>query len=158
MVRIRCVRNRPEYGGLVPSPTRIPVSLELIRATNAVNRAFASALAKAGGSLPVWLVLSSLKTQPRMSQHQLAAGMGIGDPTIAHHLRVMAGAGLITRERDPANRRVQHVRLTAAGDEMYRCLRAAAVSFDEQLCAGISPEDRTRLAHLLRRLSANAVE
>ena len=70
-----------------------------------VGRAFDDALAAAGGSLPVWLVLLNLKIEQDTNQRRLAEAVGITGATLTHHLGAMERPGLLTRRRDPANRR-----------------------------------------------------
>jgi DNA-binding MarR family transcriptional regulator len=89
-----------------------------------VSRAFDDALAEAGGSVPVWLVLISLKSQRLRNQRELAAAVGIREATLTHHLNSMDEQGLITRRRDPSNRRVHLVELTDAGEAAFDRLRA----------------------------------
>jgi MarR family transcriptional regulator for hemolysin len=120
-----------------------------------VSRAFDDALAEAGGSVPVWLVLISLKSQRLRNQRELAAAVGIREATLTHHLNSMDEQGLITRRRDPANRRVHLVELTDAGEAAFDRLRIAATDFDQRLRAGLSDEDTRLLADLLGRLEAN---
>jgi MarR family transcriptional regulator for hemolysin len=120
-----------------------------------INRAFDDALAGAGGSLPVWLVLIALKSQQAANQRQLADAVGIQGPTLTHHLNTMESAGLLTRRRDPDNRRVHLVELTAAGDQLFLRLREAAISFDRRLRSGLSESDTTQLEQLLTRLREN---
>ena len=136
-------------------PARPPVGLQLAQAAKAVSRAFGDALALAGGSLPVWLVLISLKNQPLASQRQIAAAVGIQGATLTHHLNAMEATGLLTRRRDPGNRRVHLVELTAAGEALFLRLRDAAVAFDQQLRAGLSDDDLGQIEALLARLRAN---
>src|ERR1700726_4966703 len=100
-------------------PARTPIGLQLARSAKAVSRAFDDALAEAGGSLPVWLILVSLKGQAHGAQRQLAEAVGIEGPTLTHHLNRMENAGLVTRRRDPANRRVHQVELTDAGEAAF---------------------------------------
>jgi MarR family transcriptional regulator for hemolysin len=120
-----------------------------------INRAFDDALARAGGSLPVWLVLIALKSQQAANQRQLADAVGIQGPTLTHHLNTMESAGLLTRRRDPENRRVHLVELTAAGDQLFLRLREAAISFDRRLRSGLSESDTAQLEQLLTRLREN---
>jgi MarR family transcriptional regulator for hemolysin len=129
--------------------------LQLAQAAKAVSRAFGAALARGGGSVPVWLVLISLKNQPLASQRQIAAAVGIQGATLTHHLNAMEAAGWLTRRRDPGNRRVHLVELTAAGDALFLRLRDAAVAFDQQLRAGLSDDDLGQIEALLARLRAN---
>lgn len=137
-------------------PEQLPIGLQLTQAARGISRAFDDALAEAGGSLPVWLVLLSLKTRTVTSQRELAEAVGIREATLTHHLNAMEAAGLITRRRDPANRRVHIVELTQAGDETFMRLRATAMHFDRQLRKGIAEAEIAGLRDLLARLAANA--
>jgi MarR family transcriptional regulator for hemolysin len=141
-----------------PVPPRQPIGLMLSQVSRVVSRAFDERLAEAGGSLPIWLVLLALKTRPTRSQADLAAAVGIRGATLSHHLDGMESAGLLTRRRDPGNRRLHLVELTPAGTDLFHRLRAAAVAHDGQLRTGLSDDDVTRLADLLDRLRRNVAE
>lgn len=121
-----------------------------------MSRAFDKALAEEDGSLPVWLVLISLKTERLRNQRELAEVVGIREATLTHHLNLMDSRGLITRRRDPANRRVHLVELTSDGEAAFERLRGAAAAFDQRLREGISDGDVAQLEDLLHRLEANA--
>ena len=136
-------------------PARTPIGLQLTQASRVVSRAFDDALAADGGSLPVWLVLVSLKSRSLASQRELAEVMGIREATLTHHLTSMEGGGLISRRRDAANRRIQVVELTDAGEEMFGRLRGVALSFDKQLRRGIAAAEVAALEDVLGRLAAN---
>jgi len=139
----------------VPRPAHTPIGLNLARTARSVSRAFDDALAQAGGSVPVWLVLISLKSQQVRNQRELAEAVGIREATLTHHLNAMDEQGLITRRRDPANRRVHQVELTEAGEDAFQRLRGAATAFDERLRAGLSGDEVSQLEALLGRLAAN---
>src|ERR1700722_6822551 len=136
-------------------PTVIPLGLPLAQGSRTVSRAFDDALAVAGGSLPVWLVLVSLKSRSLASQRELAEVMGIREATLTHHLTSMEAAGLISRRRDAANRGIQVVELTDAGEEMFGRLRDVALAFDKQLRRGIAAAEVAALEDVLGRLAAN---
>ena len=139
----------------MPRPVRQPLGLHLAQVAKVVSRAFDDALAEAGGSLPVWLVLISLKSSRAASQRQVAEAAGIQGATLTHHLNAMESAGLVTRRRDPANRRVHVVELTPAGDALFLRLSGAAMAFDQRLRTGLSERDLTEAEALLTRLRAN---
>jgi MarR family transcriptional regulator, transcriptional regulator for hemolysin len=139
----------------VPRPTRPPIGLHLARTARSVSRAFDDALAHAGGSVPVWLVLVSLKSQQLDNQRELAEAVGIREATLTHHLNAMDEQGLITRRRDPANRRVHLVELTELGEAAFHRMRGAAVAFDEKLRVGFSDDEVASLESLLSRLETN---
>src|SRR3954468_23344125 len=103
----------------MPPPPRSPIGLQLAQTAKVVSRAFDDALAAAGGSRATWLVLLAVKTRDVTSQRELADAVGIQGATLTHHLAAMEATGLVERRRDPDNRRVQFVGLTAAGDAQF---------------------------------------
>ena len=140
----------------VPEPFPLPIGLRLAQASRTVERAFDAALAEADGSLPVWLILLNLKVRRPANQRELAEAVGITGATLTHHLNAMDAQGLVDRARDNANRRVQVVTLTEAGEAAFLRLRAAAVAFDARLRAGFAEADLASLDTQLDRLAANA--
>ena len=137
------------------APPHPPIGLQLSRAARLVSRAFDDALAEAGGSLPVWLVLLNLKTRRLANQRELAEAVGVREATLTHHLNAMERDGLITRQRDSANRRIHVVQLTDAGEAAFLRLRTAAVGFDRRLRRGVREVDVAGLGELLGRMAAN---
>ena len=107
----------------VPEPFPVPIGLRLNQAARAVERAFDEALAEAGGTLPIWLILLNLKIRTPGNQRELAEAVGVREATLTHHLNTMDARGLITRTRDAANRRIQVVALTEAGEAAFLRLR-----------------------------------
>ncbi len=141
---------------LVPAPAIAPIGVVLSRTAKTASRAFDQALAAAGGSQPVWQILISLKTTPVANQRELADAVGIQGATLTHHLNAMETAGLLTRQRDPANRRIHQVTLTPAGESLFHRLRHVAVTFDQRLRTGLSKKDIATLSRLLTKLRENA--
>ena len=139
----------------MPPPAAPPIGLHLARTARVVGRAFDDALAAAGGSVPVWLVLISIKSQRLANQRRIAESIGIQGATLTHHLNAMEADGLVTRRRNPTNRRVHVVELTQAGETLFERLRAAATAFDRQLRSGVAEDEITSLQRLLDRLRAN---
>ena len=142
------------YAGAVRS-VRPPLGLSLARAARVVSRAFDEALGDAGGSLPMWLVLLSLKIGRAANQRRLAEAVGVTEATLTHHLNAMETAGLLTRRRDPDNRRIHVVELTDAGEAAFLRLRDAAIAFDRRLRRGVSADEAATLEEVLSRLAAN---
>lgn len=136
-------------------PKGTPVGLTLARAAKAVSRAFDETLAASGGSLPSWLILISLKSHDFANQRELAKAVGIQDATLTHHLNAMERDGLITRRRDPENRRIHQVEITPAGEAVFRRLATAAQAHDRRLRRGLRDEELATLADLLHRLERN---
>jgi MarR family transcriptional regulator for hemolysin len=136
-------------------PFRPPIGLQLSQAARTVSRAFDEALEAAGGTLPVWLVLLNLKINRPANQRELAEAVGVREATLTHHLNAMDARGLITRARDPENRRIHVVRLTKAGEQAFLQLREAAVAFDTRLRTGLTDAEADSLGSVLGKLVAN---
>jgi MarR family transcriptional regulator for hemolysin len=136
-------------------PAGPPIGLRLAQAAKVVSRAFDDALAAAGGSRPTWLVLIALKSQPRANQKTIAEAVGIREATLTHHLNAMESAGLLSRRRDPDNRRVHLIELTDAGERLFGDLRKTAVAFDRRLRRDLDQADIERLEQVLAQLTRN---
>jgi len=132
-----------------------PIGLQITRTAKALSRAFDEALSRAGGSLPVWLVLMSLKGEQYGQQGDLAAAVGVEGPTLTHHLNRMEANGMIVRSRDPENRRVHRVAMTAKGHALFGRLLATVIEFDRGLRKGLSEQELATLGALLDRLRDN---
>jgi MarR family transcriptional regulator, transcriptional regulator for hemolysin len=139
----------------MPAPFPLPIGLRLNQTARAVERAFDEALGEADGTLPVWLILLNLKLRKPANQRELAEAVGVREATLTHHLNSMDARGLITRTRDNANRRVQQVALTEAGEAAFVRLRGAAMAFDAKLRAGLTEANLATLSTLLGQLAAN---
>ena len=139
----------------MPPPLEPPIGLNLASAARVVRRAFDEALAEAGGSVPVWLVLLNLKIRRPANQRELAEAVGVKEATLTHHLNSMDAEGLITRQRDTTNRRIHVVELTDVGEETFLRLRTAAMAFDQRLRAGITEKEVASLEAVLDRLVRN---
>jgi MarR family transcriptional regulator for hemolysin len=132
--------------------------LSLARAARVVSRAFDEALAEAGGSLPMWLVLLNLKIGRAANQRELAEAVGVTEATLTHHLNAMETSGLLTRRRNRENRRIHVVELTDAGERAFLRLRDAAMAFDRRLRRGLSADELATLEGVLGRLAANVAK
>jgi MarR family transcriptional regulator, transcriptional regulator for hemolysin len=139
-------------------PPGTPIGLQLASTARTVGRAFNQALNEAGGSLPIWLILSSLKGSDWRTQLDLARSVGIEGPTLTRHLDGMEQAGLVKRRRHPDDRRAFQVELTAAGEAMHTQLLKSVISFNTRLRRGITGAEVDALRGTLERMAANVRE
>lgn len=137
---------------------RPPIGLQLATSARTVGRAFNDALAAAGGSIPIWLVLTTLRGEQWRTQHELARAIGIEGPTLTRHLDGMERAGLVVRRRAPGDRRAIQVELTERGEELHGELLTAVIAFNRRLRRGLTDADLDRLRDTLARLAENAGE
>jgi len=139
-------------------PATEPIGVQLARTAKVARRAFDQALDGVGASLPTWSILVSVKGQHHGAQRALAEAVGIEGATLTHHLNRMEKAGLVTRRRDPDNRRVHLVELTAAGEEMFdRCL-ATVVAFDARLRGDLTTAELAGFSSVLGRIRTHVTE
>ncbi len=136
-------------------PFQPPIGLRLAGAAKTVSRAFDETMAEAGGSVPMWQILIAVKSRRLGNQRELAEAIGIQGATLTHHLNGMERDGLLTRRRDPANRRVHVVELTDKGEQLFDRLRAAAMGFDQRLRNGLDQADVAAFDRVLDQLVAN---
>ena len=139
-------------------PRGTPIGLQLARASKIIGRAFNEALAEVGGSLPVWLILTSLRGEAHASQQQIARAVGIEGPTLTRHLDQLEGAGLVRRVAHPDDRRAVRVEPTEAGLALQARMLEVVIAFNRRLTAGLTQNDLGHLRELLDALEANARE
>jgi MarR family transcriptional regulator for hemolysin len=137
-------------------PQGTPIGLKLATTSKAVSAAFNAVLAAEGGSVPVWLILSSLKRGLWSTQLDLARSLGIEGPTLTRHLDNLERSGLVSRQRSQADRRAFRVELTEAGEAAHDRMLSAVIVFNQRLQAGLGRADLRALDDLLTRLADNA--
>ena len=135
-------------------PEGTPIGLQLALSSKAVSRSFNDRLAAAGGSVPTWLILSSLKADERRSQLELARAIGIEGPTLTRHLDGLEADGIVKRVRG-ADRRAVRVELTAEGERLFQTLRQTVITFNRDLTDGLGVTELGRLRKTLARLEQN---
>ena len=136
-------------------PRGTPIGLQLAHTSKRVSRAFSDALAEAGGSVPMWLILTNLMGESWPAQHQLARALRIEGPTLTRHLDGLEEAGLIARTREATDRRAVRVELTDAGRAKHAELRQAVIGFNRRLTVGLDETELGVLRGLLERLETN---
>ena len=110
--------------------------------------------AEHGASLVTWIVLRHALqgAPPGFSQSQLAADMSIGGPALVRHLDRLETEGLVARERDPDDRRVTRVTITAKGRRRHAELATVAADIDRQLRSLLSDREARTLFNALARI------
>ena len=139
-------------------PRGTPIGLQLARVSKVVGRAFNEALAEVDGSLPVWLILTTLRGDAHASQQQLARAVGIEGPTLTRHLDQLEAAGLVRRVPHPEDRRAVRVEPTEAGLALHAHMLEVVIAFNRRLTTGLAQDDLARLRELLETLEANVRE
>ncbi len=87
------------------------------------------------------------------TQRELGEMLHLSAPTVTAMLKRMEHHGTITREADPEDQRVARVRLSAAGREQERRLRAILAERLGEVLDPMPDDDRRELARLLDDLA-----
>ena len=107
------------------------------------------------GTLPTWAILASLKAAKHGKQQDIAEAVGIEGATLTHHLNRLERDGLVSRARDPENRRIHRVALTETGEQAFFRMLSAVQEFDRQLRTGLTEDEANTLRSVLDRLLTN---
>lgn len=129
-----------------------PLSRLVVMTAKAIKAQFEDALAMEGATLATWVVLNGVERGRWASQSGLAKQLRIEGATVTRHLDRLERQGLVTRSRDPRDRRQISVRLTPAGRLLHRRLRAVARRVDERVCQDLTERDRSDLERVLGRI------
>lgn len=100
-------------------------------------------------------VLLALSAADGQSQQQLSRGLAIPASRVVALVDDLQAAGLVVRRPHPSDRRVYAVSLTPEGAQELDAAAASALALEDQLSAGLDPQERAQLADLLRRVAAN---
>lgn len=111
------------------------------------------AMARVDIDRTLYPVLGRIGDEEPIRLSDLAANLGLDLSTVSRGVAQLAAAGLVERQPDPADGRASSLRLTRAGRDGLRRVRAAWRSVVTELVADWSAKDRAELARLLCRLS-----
>jgi DNA-binding MarR family transcriptional regulator len=111
-------------------------------------------LAEHGLTLMHHAVLSALDDFGPVSQQRLADSVAFDKSHLVGQIDKLEGDGLLTREKDPDDRRRHRVTLTPAGRELTARLRPVALESQERFLGALSADERRTLVSLLQRVLA----
>ena len=110
-------------------------------------------LAELGLSMWGYIALSHLAHAPAETQLALAQAIRYDKTRLIGLLDELEADGLITRTPDPADRRARIISLTTAGTKRHAAARRAIRTMEDEVLAGVSAAERTRLRRTLARLA-----
>ena len=126
----------------------------LLKAGHHIGNDFDAALTTLGLTGREFLVLSFVRAADGLSQQALAARLGL-DPTLVVGLvDGLEERGLVTRTKDPADRRRNLLGLTDEGTAGHDAAVAAARQAEEAFLDPLSPRQRAQLRTALRAVMA----
>lgn len=96
-------------------------------------------------------ILLLLDAQGPTSQHLIGQQLRLERSTLSLAVDEVEGDALVTRERDPADRRHNRLQLTDRGRDAVGAAKAASDRSTDALLHGMAPEQREQLLRLLRQ-------
>ena len=102
-----------------------------------------------------YVVLSTVEQMPGASNAALARACYATPQTMIEIIQSLQTAGYITRRADPKHGRIIQTILTSSGRVKLAAARKVAEKMDDQMLAGVTTEERQKLASLLQRCKDN---
>ncbi|MFD6176728.1 MULTISPECIES: MarR family winged helix-turn-helix transcriptional regulator [unclassified Isoptericola] len=134
-------------------PTLSALSTFLLAQTGKRARArLAHRLGERGLRLWDLAVLATLDDVGPQSQRDVGARFGIHPSDVTKVVDELAGRGLVSRDRDPADRRRVVLALTPPGVRLLAALRQDAAAVQDEVLAPLSVQERAVLHGLLLRI------
>ncbi|WP_170469544.1 MarR family winged helix-turn-helix transcriptional regulator [Ruegeria arenilitoris] len=100
-----------------------------------------------------WRVLFHLGNYGEMTAKEIGLRARIHKTKISRSVSKLEERRFLVRSRDDADRRVERLALTSAGQAAYRDLRKVAQAYDAKLAGLFSEEETDLLRKMLRRLA-----
>lgn len=104
-----------------------------------------------------YLVLRRVADLGPVRPSGLARELGVEPPTVTRHLQRLESAGWVVRTGDPTDRRATLAELTAGGRAVVTRMEEARRAFLASILTRWDPSDRSALACLIDRFSADVV-
>ena len=132
--------------------------LRMLACTNLIERVVRERLKSDFAiTLPRFDLMAQLQRSPAgLSMGELSQRLMVTGGNVTGIVAALEAEGLIVREPDAADRRVNRVRLTAAGRTSFERMAKAHEDWIVDLYASLSAEEQTNLSELLGRLKGHA--
>lgn len=127
--------------------------LRLFTRTSKLLRAAADdAMSRHGVRVGQNLVLEVLWEKDGLTPGELAGRLRVATPTIVNTATRMETAGLLTRERDPADARLVRLYLTDRARAAQHPVEEARRRLEERVTASLTPDERRHLHSALTKM------
>ena len=128
---------------------------EIAETAHALRRAFDRRASSLGVTRAQWKVMFRLNRTPGLRQVELADLLDVEPITLCRIVDRLEEAGLVERQRDPADRRAWKLRLTKAAEPLVTKLHALAEGFSADVFADLDPAEIERARVLLGSIRNN---
>ncbi|MFD1708803.1 MarR family winged helix-turn-helix transcriptional regulator [Siminovitchia sediminis] len=119
------------------------------------RRSYSEMLRQLGLHIGQDQLLCQLWKEDGVTQNQLSERLHCEPPTVANMLKALENYGLIYRQRDPSDARVNRVYLTPKGREIKEPIEEVWAKHQKQLLDGLSSDELLLLKGILRKMAKN---
>ncbi len=149
-------REMPEAPRSCPPPSAVHVWLIWIKATQAIARVHVAVLRQSGLGESEFRVLEALLHKGALPVNVIGPKVDLTCGSISVAVDRLHGRGLVTRNEDPADRRVRLVDLTAEGRRLIEAAFNRHAADMEEMLQVLSGEERVQLETLLKKAGRHA--
>ncbi|EAG1403767.1 MarR family transcriptional regulator [Listeria monocytogenes] len=101
--------------------------------------------------------LWTLYKEDGISQESMAKRFMVDKASVTRHIKRLEELGMIRREIDSKDRRIQRIFVTETGFQMRDLIEEVTAEWSALLTANFSEKEKDDLMHLIGRLSDNAI-
>lgn len=101
--------------------------------------------------------LWTLYKEDSISQESMAKRFMVDKASVTRHIKRLEELGMIRREIDAKDRRIQRIFVTETGFQMRDLIEEVTAEWSALLTANFSEKEKDDLMHLIGRLSDNAI-
>jgi len=98
-------------------------------------------------------LLRAVASEPGRSQQAVAEQLGVQPSRFVALVDELEQRGAVERRRNATDRRLYALHLTAQGELLMRDVAQVGQAHENDICAALSPADRTTLRELLQRVA-----
>src|SRR5690606_4567529 len=109
-----------------------------------------------GLSIPEWRVMAVLARYPDLSAVEVAERTAMDKVAVSRAVSSLLARKRLTRNHDDVDKRRSILRLSQAGQAVYKRVAPLALHYERQLLDALNPDERRTLDRLIARLTERA--
>jgi DNA-binding MarR family transcriptional regulator len=109
--------------------------------SNRVHAMFAKGIEPYGIAPEQFATMKMISEDDEINQSKIATMLAKGRPTVSRTLDALEKKGFIIRDKDDADRRIKHIRLTLKGKAVLDAVTPMAKAFNETLYGQFTPQE-----------------
>jgi DNA-binding MarR family transcriptional regulator len=137
----------------VPHPFGADLNWLLHRVGFALGSFLSDVVEPHGLSVRTWVVLSTVASNPDMTQLALGSALGLDKTTVTAAIDRLEGAGLVSRREAPGDRRARVVDITEAGRQLAEKVELETSARQAAILAGVDRADLDSMTRTLQQLA-----